>query len=542
MRKQHLCILSAMALLSLGSCSNDNTTLDSNEQSNGTTSGMMEFELVDSASSGQTRTVGVYNGHSINFYWSNGDRLWLNTGSGASPLVQSSKDDINSSMPSFDDAKVANARFYFAGLYTADSYPLRYTGNGNTRGDRVTIKSVQNQKYPNRGTHLGADGDCGTATAVRDGGKYKFTLSHKAAYMTFTPYYSHVFAEDVKVTKIKVTADEALTGEYAFDDNGIDLRTRPAANASNRSVTLELNGGHPNGFAIPTRTDHRKNAAIMVFAPGTYHNFTIEYFLYDSKTLVYGSVKQNYGTMTFTPGKNRRVSVDLAVPHYNQNIYYMWDAAANKYAWSGFEKYQPILRGERSYRHYPQTKSDSRWYNEANFPTSASRSAKNNPNANELRWYAEKGDPHWDPSLWCIMTHLYDGSMWLKKRNVIARENGKSLADLKRNAPDGTDYTTNASFKIYSKFVYSNRNIKLGKPVNSNDYILLPTYGYYLSGLFTGPSNRPSEFMHVGQRGYFWSSTPRPDRNLCAYNLYVARGEVHTGYGDRENAHCSWPE
>ncbi|WP_234398081.1 hypothetical protein [Prevotella fusca] len=395
MRKQHLCILSAMALLSLGSCSNDNTTLDSNEQSNGTTSGMMEFELVDSASSGQTRTVGVYNGHSINFYWSNGDRLWLNTGSGASPLVQSSKDDINSSMPSFDDAKVANARFYFAGLYTADSYPLRYTGNGNTRGDRVTIKSVQNQKYPNRGTHLGADGDCGTATAVRDGGKYKFTLSHKAAYMTFTPYYSHVFAEDVKVTKIKVTADEALTGEYAFDDNGIDLRTRPAANASNRSVTLELNGGHPNGFAIPTRTNHRKNAAIMVFAPGTYHNFTIEYFLYDSKTLVYGSVKQNYGTMTFTPGKNRRVSVDLAVPHYNQNIYYMWDAAANKYAWSGFEKYQPILRGERSYRHYPQTKSDSRWYNEANFPTSASRSAKNNPNANELRWYAEKGDPHW---------------------------------------------------------------------------------------------------------------------------------------------------
>lgn len=137
---------------------------------------------------------------------------------------------------------------------------------------------------------------------------------------------------------------------------------------------------------------------------------------------------------------------------------------------------------------------------------------------------------------------MYDGSMWLKKRNVIARENGKSVADLKRNAPDGTDYTANTSFKIYEKYVYSNRNIKLGKPANLNDYILLPTYGYYLSGLYTGPTYRPSEFMHVGRRGYFWSSTARPDRNLNAYNLYVARGGVHTGYGDRQNAHCQWPE
>jgi lipoprotein len=70
----------------------------------------------------------------------------------------------------------------------------------------------------------------------------------------------------------------------------------------------------------------------------------------------------------------------------------------------------------------------------------------------------------------------------------------------------------------------------------------LPTYGYYLSGLYTGPTYRPSEFMHVGRRGYFWSSTARPDRNLNAYNLYVARGGVHTGYGDRQNAHCQWPE
>ena len=133
MRKQHLCILSAMVLFALGSCSNDNMTQDSNELSNGTTSRMTEFELVDNAGPGQTRTVGVYDGYAVNFYWSHGDKIWLNTGSGVSPLVLSSNDDINFSKSSFDDVNAA-AKFYFADLYTAASYPLRYTGNGNTTG------------------------------------------------------------------------------------------------------------------------------------------------------------------------------------------------------------------------------------------------------------------------------------------------------------------------------------------------------------------------------------------------------------------------
>ena len=60
--------------------------------------------------------------------------------------------------------------------------------------------------------------------------------------------------------------------------------------------------------------------------------------------------------------------------------------------------------------------------------------------------------------------------------------------------------------------------------------------GYYTVRGFDG------EMSLVGNRGYYWSSTPRQDGGLNAYNLYVQRDRVHVGYGDRTNAHCLWPE
>ena len=155
---------------------------------------------------------------------------------------------------------------------------LRYTGNGNTQSDKVTIKAFQTQQTPNDASHIGTDGDCGTAKATRNGGRYTFKLDHKAAYLTFTPYYSKDELDNsVTVKSIKVTANENLAGTFDFNDNGLQTTS---VTAPSKSVTLALTGA----FNIPKASDHNKNAAIMVVAPGTYTNFTVEYTLADSQT------------------------------------------------------------------------------------------------------------------------------------------------------------------------------------------------------------------------------------------------------------------
>ena len=520
MKYQNLWALPVLALFTLASCSNDDTAQENNGKQKGTPAGMTEFAVREAT----TRTMGVYSGSGIDFYWTQGDKLWINN---TSSLVQSSDDDIT--------GKAATAKFYFTGTYNASSYPVRYTGKGSNAGDKVTIKAEQKQATPNDGSHIGTDGDCGTATAIRGAdGKYGFTLSHKASYITFMPYYSYEFAEDVKVTQIKVTADEVLAGEFKFDDNGLDLASRTTVVNPAKSITLELNGGTHNGFIIPKSPDYTKNAAIMVLAPGTYHNFTVEYSLYDQKTAVAGTVTKNYGELTFYAGKNKKVAADLAVPHYASDIYYMWDAAVDQHVWKGNENDQLTLNDAIS-SNYPKVATDSRWYNTAAHPTAASRSAANCPNANEIRWYVQYGDPHWDSSIWSITKHLYAGGMWLKKGSVIAADQNKTLQNLKDAAPDRKNYTNgdNNSFKTYA---ISNTDIKDGKPANLSNYIYFPAVGLYIQ------SGQDGQLKSVGSRAFYWSSTARPYGNLIAYNLLIEKGKVAAGYGNRVNAHCLWPE
>nr|WP_311151156.1 hypothetical protein [uncultured Prevotella sp.] len=518
MKYQNLWALPVLALFTLASCSNDDTAQENNGKQKGTPAGMTEFAVKEEAS---TRTMGVYSGSGIDFFWTQGDKLWINN---AASLIQSSDDDIT--------GKAATAKFYFTGTYNEQSYSVRYTGKGNNTGDKVTIQSEQEQTTPNDGSHIGTDGDCGTATATRKGaGRYEFTLSHKASYITFIPYYSHEFSEDVKVTQIKVTADEVLAGKFDFDDNGLK---RTSVSDPKTSITLKLNGGDTNGFPIPTSSTYAKNAAIMVLAPGTYHNFTVEYRLYDQKTLVEGTVTKNYGELTFHEGKNKKVAADLTVPHYSSDIYYMWDAVKGQHVWKNNESYQPILN-EGVDSHYPKSASDARWYNPVNYPTSASRSAAKCPNANEFLWYLKYGDPHWDSSIWEIMKHLYTGGMWLKKRSVIATEQHKTLQDLKKAAPDDFDFTS-ASATNFDKYIKDNTSIKLDKPAKSFDYIFLPAFGYYIKDGENG------KLKNVGNSVYYWSSTPRPYNNGNAYNLLIQKDKVHVGYGDRANAFCLWPE
>ena len=220
---------------------------------------MTEFAVVEQdVNAVATRTSGEYTGAAVKFYWTSNDQLWINNTASASPLKASN----HSTIPT-PNGKEATAKFWFEDRYTASDYPVRYTGNSNTAGDKVIIKSAQAQQAPNDGAHIGTDGDCGTATAHRQGdGSYLFTLDHKASYLTFMPCYSSNldpdypgFASSVKLTQIKVSADQPLAGTYSFDDTGLKLST---ATATSKSITITLAGGGTNGFEIPVATEYGK--------------------------------------------------------------------------------------------------------------------------------------------------------------------------------------------------------------------------------------------------------------------------------------------
>ena len=487
-------------LMGLTACSNDNVSdADySNSAKDKDLTGKTSFSITSEA---KTRTSGVYNS-GVDFYWTPNDNIWVKSGSTTSPtLTASSSNNITSTTTS--------AKFYFDGTYTAASYPVRYTGNASTSGNTVTIATSQNQDEANNATQLGTVGDCGVGTATRQtDGSYKFTLSHKASYITFMPYYSKEELDaSAVVTQIKVEAanDEKLAGTFNFSDSGLG-----AANSSFNSVTLTLNGTNPKtGFPIPTTATASKNAAIMVVAPGTYSTFKVTYTLYDSVTGTNSTISYTYSDINCTAGKNQVIKTDLGMATYTsrKTNYYMWDAKSNY--WNGYESSQPLLNNAENTNH-AKSSADSRWYNTAftyKVQTKAINSCKDEPTFEALTWYIGAGSPQLDKkTLWVFANHLYVGGIWLKKQSKIS---GFSSEE---NCP-GTD-----------KWELGN-DIKFtvaisGKPDSSvrSDYFYLPALGQYVDGKLTG----------LGKKGYYWASTPNP----------VNSGPRSAGYGNVISANC----
>ena len=484
-------------LLGLTACSNDNVSdADSrNSAENKDLTGKTSFSITSEA---KTRTSGVYDGSGVDFYWTTNDNIWVNSGS---TLTASSSNNITSTTTS--------AKFYFDGTYTAASYPVRYTGNASTSGNTVTIATSQNQDVANNATQLGTVGDCGVGTATRQtDGSYEFTLSHKASYITFMPYYSkEALDASAVVTQINVTVanGESLAGTFNFSDSGLG-----AANSSSNSVTLTLNGtSSTTGFPIPTTATASKNAAIMVVAPGTYSTFKVTYTLYDSVTGTESTISYTYRNINCTPGKNQKISTDLGMATYTsrKDKYYMWDAVNNY--WKGYETSQPLLNDAEN-ANYAKSSADSRWYNTAftkEVQIKAINSCKDAPTFEGLTWYISAGSPQLDnKTLWVFANHLYVGGIWLKKQSEISHFSSTE------------NYTGTATWVSGKdiKFTVSN----FGKPAASvrSDYFYLPALGQYKDGKLIG----------LGVSGYYWASTPNP----------VNDGDRSQPYGKVISANC----
>ena len=485
-------------LLGLTACSNDNVSdADSgNGAENKDLTGKTSFSITSEA---KTRTSGVYDS-GVNFYWTTNDNIWVNSGS---TLTASSSNNITST--------TASAKFYFDGTYTAASYPVRYTGNASTSGNTVTIATSQNQDVANNATQLGTVGDCGVGTATRQtDGSYEFTLSHKASYITFMPYYSkEALDASAVVTQINVTVanGESLAGTFNFSDSGLGAAN---SSSSSNSVTLTLNGtSSTTGFPIPTTATAAKNAAIMVVAPGTYSTFKVTYTLYDSVTDANSTISYTYSGIKCIAGKNQIIKTDLGMAAYTsrKNKYYMWDAVSNY--WDGHANSQPLLNNAVN-TNYATSSGDSRWYNTTftdKVQTKAINSCKDAPTFEALTWYIKAGSPQLDnKTLWVFANHLYVGGIWLKKHSKIS---GFSSEE---NCP-GTDKWELGKDIEFTVAIS-------GKPESSvrSDYFYLPALGQYIDGKLTG----------LGKKGYYWASTPNP----------VNDGPRSADYGKVISANC----
>ncbi|WP_148299615.1 hypothetical protein [Hoylesella enoeca] len=498
----------AATLLLATACASDDTTQTGEQKNEPNTKGYTTF--VAGKESTQTRTSLDYD--TGNFFWESGDNIFVKDDAG---IWQTGSNAVSGTEKSY-------YKFLLSGAFAGTSYTVFYPGKNGTN-DQVTIATAQTQATPADTKHLGEAGDCGIGTATGSSAGFGFKLNHKAAILVFQPYTNDALLKDCYLTKIEVISDNNIAGTYTLDP----ITKKLTGSGASNTITLNTigTGAYSNGFPMTnTSANLSTNGAYMVIAPG-HHKLRIRYWLM-SPTELYlvgsglmahpgpleGTITRDLPIFNYEENNYYDMRADLKVAHYPiSNQYYLWDAQQE--FWYGHESDQPMenMMGDAPESLYPQNNSDPRWYNEAVFPATASHSAATCPNVNELCWYVQDGDPHWDNNtLWATGGHLTKGGMWLKTQTKIAAANGKNVADLKIAAPDGIDHTTStAPAQVSNSLIASD----MPDANNMNNYFYLPALGQY------GKSGGNIVFMQNGYLGYYWSSTPAPSPVNCAYSI-----------------------
>ena len=496
-----LAVVFGMAL-AFSSCANEDVPQNPTKSNEDNDKNLTTF-----VTGGETRTSMDYSG---NFYWEKDDYIYVKDDDG---VLRKSTNAPTS--------KVAAFTYTVPGKFTANtSYKVYYFGK-NSSNNQVVIPSTQSQSTPNNTEHFGVSGDYGTATATGTlGGKeFSFELEHQAAYLVFHPYVSNTLLQNCYLTKIEVSSDNDIASTYSLNASTGTLQSVSTGAASDKEIILSTkgSGAYANGFPLNTASDNiAVNGAYMVIKPGT-HTLKVRYWLKDVSTGIEGTITKAFKTFTYSENSYYDIDGNLNIRDYDGDHYYMWDA--QEQYWKGHEwwsanKDQPVLTGNTN-TNYPKSNTDPRYYNEA-FTFGVDNPAthtpcKDLPNANEMTWYAAKGDPRWDKDeLWTTMGHLYKGGMWFKKKSQISGFNANT-------AEDGSDWrTTNNS---------RSRTASNTPPsaADASNYFYLPALGYYYSG----------QLDDVGNSGYYWSSSAHPSYSRSAYVLYFFSGFVNVYYGGR---------
>ena len=235
-----------------------------------------------------------------------------------------------------------------------------------------------------------------------------------------------------------------------------------------------------------------------------------------------------YIDLTCEAGKIYDVTANLE-PQVLSSEYYMWDA--KKEYWYGFKDVQP--KDALGFNdNYPKSQSASpdRWhYTPAAGVNWAANTAVNCPTVNQVIWYTQKGDPHWDGTeLWILLGRLRKGGMWLKKQDVIAAENHTTPQNMYA-AYNGIDYRQ-ATYE-FPEYSFSNNSVVNGRPEKSKiaNYFYLPAKGFYRNG----------QLQYVSGYGYYWSATsskqnPKRSLSLNFSSTSISLGSNYQFYGFSE--------
>ncbi len=504
----------AIAALSVVACSSEDSAQQDNAKQN-TTKGVATFDGSQPSNDTRalTRTTATYTlGGDAKVFWSSADKIFVQDD--ANTFHQSNAANL------YNPSNKAKATFSLAsGSFTLNNREVRYTGENGTDANTVTIATTQTQTTANDFSHLGTSGDCGTATATGSNGNYTFTLNHKASYLCFVPRCMNTdLGPNIKLTKIKVTADQPIAGKYDFSTGSL---AQKAGETYSNTVTLNT-----SDFSLNTTTSSlATNGAYMVVAPGTY-NFTITYTIKDPATNVEGDIVKTIASYNCQEGKINDITANLTPKDYSNEFaknYYMWDAQTNYWSghnWKDSDPWQPVAPNQPN-NNYPKPgdpryKSTVAEYNGTTpTPYTATQSCANLPTVNAMLWFVMKGDPHWDDSLWSLMGHLGKGGMWIKKRAKIISDEGISsqIFDEKYPDPDNSNVLTDWRYKTtwpWTKF--ENHNISSVSTLNAvSDYFFLPTIGFYDN----------AQLYSIGIKGLYWSSTSSPWYSSGGYALGV---------------------
>ena len=480
-------------------------------------------------------------GNGADAYWTSDDFIWVKDKNGN--WQQSTAITLNDGG--------ASAEFTLPGSMSdyADGCEVRYTGPNSYVGpsaEYVTISNTATCTTPNDFSKAGDWGDCGSGTARNTGNpnKFNFTLAHKSSYLCFLPRCENAaLAPNVRLKSITITATKCyspgLSGYIAdcYDFDGENLSGSPYM-LGTKSIVANI-----SDFPLYTTANQTANATYMVVLPGTY-DFKIVYTIKDPTTNVEMAFSQMLTNVTLNKGEINDITANLVPPTgpiYPR--YYMWDAV--NYYWFGFENDDPTVSSVNPGRHYPDKDNhplelNNRWYHEGTGAIAASQSCAICPNVNELFWYVNLGDPHWQPNNSYIITndgHLISiGGLWLKKKAAIIRDNSQIFSaanggaarfssgfPIDKNPLSSATIDRDWRTETTAAFGYSQMSnppiiySPSGLP-NPSDYFFLLAAGYYYRG----------ELIKVGSEGNYWSSSadPKPSGSGLVYTLAFTNGHV----------------
>ena len=506
-----LAALFSMALAAV-SCANEDIVQNGKGGDNG--KGFATF-VADAPT--QTRTSIDY--ATGNFYWEEGDKIYVKDDDGTMQ-VSNAVDAAHAHSASFK-FKVPGK---FGGSATYKVYYLGKNGGGN----QVTIPTAQTQTKPNATDHLGDSGDYGTATATGTigGDVFSFQLEHQATYLVFQPYTSNAILQNCYLTKVEVTSDNDIAETYTVNTSTGNLD----ASAGGKQIVLTTKdpvAGSTNekGFSFTNAASiSTADKIYMLIKPGT-HTLKVRYWVKDYVTNVEGTITKALPSYNYAKNTYYDMTANLDARNYDSN-YCCWDA--QQPFWYGHEwnapnpadRWQPLV----SVKPFPHASelinpTDTRAASTA-FPGQGVRNdavnlCKDCPNANEIAWYAEKGDPRFDADeLWTTMGRLYKGGFWLKKKSKMALDNSTTVANIESTAPDGTDWRSNSTTTGVDK-TYSITTLPSATEVGNYFFVPSIGYGLGLSGL--------EEFTMNGRLGVFWSSSgyPKTSGNYGAFSLIL---------------------